>query len=224
MAICSSHAPLPKGHRAFTVQIGTVDPNDSNTWGWVPRKNHKYHDDWYLAFQYNTFEGFFYIGDYFPPISGNYPTTGWTFGQTTDWTRTISISAGKEKYLPIKIIQDLPITYLRWVNPALLQLDADIEWKPNQSISGIELQPPPLLTWSPNVADDGEYSIEYNKTANTLKLHDGAAQAVVNGINTLTSSSPAGSIKVYVTVNDLPTVNATGTVRIVPARTPASVP
>jgi hypothetical protein len=148
-------------------------------------------------------------------------------GTTADFTRTISVSADKAQYLPIQIIHDLPITYLRWVNPdpSPGHLDADIEWKPNESISGIELQPPPLLTWSPNVADDGEYSIEYNKTANTLKLNDGAAQGItVDGIYTLTSSSPAGSIKVYVTVNDLPTVNATGTVRIVPARTPASVP
>lgn len=72
-------------------------------------------------------------------------------------------------------------------------------------------------------ADDGEYQIQWDHENSRLRLADGSWVDIPNdGGYTLTCTK--GSIEVDVVKNNLPGADDTGTARIVPARTLASIP
>jgi hypothetical protein len=209
--------------RAYCVMLNTVDPVVSSTWGWEIRI-HKYHSNWGLAWQDNNFEGFYYVGEKDPLQSGSFPTTAWTIGGA-EYSKTISTQPGKEKYLPVQVLQDIGVTNLRWRDGSTEQ--EDLEWKPTiPAISGVVVGTGlPCTTWTTNPSNDGEYPITFDKTAITLKLNDGTPKRITgSGFFRLSSTSPQGEISVDVDQPFLPNTDTTSKVRIVPARTLDSIP
>lgn len=213
-------------HRAWCVMVNTVDAGNKETWGWRRSQINTFNASWYLAFDDNCFEGFFYVAAIDDPYTaGVYPRDAWVVHPR----KHASLPASKARYLPIKVIEELgtinSLPNLCWfddTNPSC----PDINWSPSGSISGVE-PINPCTTWTPNHSDDAEYSIVYTKTAmaKTLKLGAGVSQPTAgDGLYTLPCGSPAGSISVMVTDSALPSADATARIQICPARHRATVP
>ena len=100
--------------------------------------------------------------------------------------------------------------------------DPDVAWKPGNSIAGVT--PDEFgASWSSDPAHDGEYAMQWKKATSKLKLGDGP-EVVISGNGTYTLTCTQGSVSVGVVAGDRPGSDANGVLRVVPARTLASVP
>lgn len=202
-----------------------VVPATNTTWGWE-WKTHKYHADWWLGFAgpYGNFEGFLHIGEF--RRWDRFPSRVYTVNPDA----TYAIAAGKEKYIPSYVLNNVPTT-LRWRSSTSGD-NPDIKWKPGNSIAGVSLDAHGV-TWTSDPADDNEYNIVWDNpappAAKTLKLHNGAAVPITGaGGYTLGCTVGATACTITVTVTDWAALQAAATTtqvsQIVPARTQATVP
>lgn len=195
---------------------------NSSTWGWQVQYQLYHHPgsgetSWFLGYPDNNFQGFFYVGQL--DVSGGvFPSDGWSVGHR------ITAESGKEKYLPIYVIQPFAGVGggLQW-KVADAGGNAPIsEWQPNSEISGITINPFPDSS-SPDLSDDGTYNINWNISAYTLQFNNGSNITVTaNGEYIL--PSVVHDIRVTVTTNSLPSTNESGNVRVVPPHYLATIP
>ena len=191
-----------------------VVPATNTTWGWVV-KSHPLNAGWFLGYFGNNFEGYFHIGPFVKWTT--FPSKGYTVVPRAD----CPADAGKEKYLPIYILNAAGGATLTWRFGGADK--EDVAWKPGDTpISGVTVQAYGA-TWTADDTKDGDYNVAWDKDASTLKLDTGAAVSI-SGDGQYTLTCTHGSIKVDVVEASLPGADDNADVRIVPARTQASVP